>query len=228
MRTIILLTILLFVSGLLFTGLILFQGYTSSHKGIRPCSPNQCIMKADGSQKLCPKSITETLIPNYQYTMCVDSMTCPVEYFAVHGDGSALTERCDVAGCPCSLYRRCPPYILTVFRLFGSEKRTSYFQVIDPLYENPATNPDGPFVSNPFSPPYVLNHSTDYCFISQQQITLIYPFLNSQSNFKNPCIRGVFAEIASKPRTYGCVPEAFVNSTTNIFDEKSFFNSYKL
>lgn len=178
------------ILGFLLVGMILLQGFADV-KTI-PCASGQCIMTADGSKKLCPDKLNGIMLPNYKYSQCVEAMSCPQEgvKYAVNSDGSAITNTCDVRGCACSLYRRCPTYIGTIFRLFGAEKRISYFQVIDPI-------------PNAFSPPYILNKNTDQCFLPASQIDLIYPALN----VSDKCLRGVFAEVKSKPGVFACITD---------------------
>lgn len=207
---------------LLYSTLILLQGY-GDQKTI-PCKVGQCIMTSDGNQKICPPADNpnQVMVPNYKYAQCVDSLTCPTEgvKYAIHADGSALTNTCDKPGCSCSLYKRCPPYVTTVFKQLGSGERISYFQAIDPLYKNKATD-EGPFVENPYSPPYIINNDTDQCFLPQSQVTLIYPALKVMDK----CYLGIFAEIKSKPYTFACVPDAYVNSS-GIFDDTKFYSDY--
>lgn len=219
--TILLLGFVFVVASLLYLFMAFIQGY-SDIKTI-PCAPGECVMTSDGTSKICPTSPQEIQIPNYKYTICVPPLSCPKEgiKYAVHQDGGALTNSCDVSGCPCSLYRSCPAYVLSVFKSFGSEPRISYFEAMDPLFGDD-------HVQNQFSPPYILNQKNDECFLSQQKLLSVYnkTFLNSADNYKNTCLRGVLAEIASKPKMYGCVPEKFVDPITNKFDDAEFTRLY--
>ncbi len=211
---------LFIVVSAIFIGISLLQGYSTNVKNV-PCGIGECIMNPEGSEKICPANINDIVVPNYRYSQCVPSMGCSVTgggsaSYAVHQDGSALTSTCDVPGCPCSIYRRCPPYILSLFRPLGAEDRISYFQVLDTLY---------PKVSNPFSPPYIIDNTTDECFMTLTQIPSIYPSISAGSQ----CFRGVFAKIASKDNTYGCVTPGskYFNSSTNVFNDVEFLADYK-
>jgi hypothetical protein len=175
-----------------------------------PCPDNNRAISVDGSKSVVDRTT--------DYPFCSPIMSCPTEglMWAVHADGSALTNSCEYAYCSCTAFRHCPAFASTVFRQFGSDERISLFQIIDPL----ATEKEKP--TDPYDTPYLLKPgSKDFCFLSPTTIDMLSPPLA----LGGACIRGTLAKMSTVPSQYVCAPSAYVSN--NIFNVEAYMNVYR-
>lgn len=201
---------------LLIAGLV---GYVNSIKTV--CSAGQRAISTDGSRSMTgPAGPSSIITPTQDYPFCSPRLSCPQEglKWAVHADGSALTNSCDVPNCPCSAFQHCPAYASTIFRQFGADARISLFQVIDPTVKD-KTKPQ-----DPYDPPYLLSplERGDRCFLSSTTINSVWPAIQ----LGQKCLQGTLAAISTTPANYVCAPTQFVNSN-NVFDVDAWMNAYK-
>lgn len=181
-----------------FVAISLLIGWTNS---IRPvCAAGERAISVDGSRSRVGKTL---VTPDADYPICTSRMKCP--FWAIHPDGSALTDTCVAADCPCSAFRICPAYASTIFRQFGRDDRISLFQIVDPLAREADLKPE-----NPNDPPYLLlPGSVDSCFLNDVSIKTVWPAIA----LGDRCIRGTLARIKTNPKQFVCAPTRFVEKT---------------
>lgn len=208
---------------LLIAGIV---GYVFS---VRPgCPDGYRAISADGRSSITSKDPTAIISPTPDFPICSSRLSCPQNgpKWAVHQDGSALTNTCDVENCPCTSFQHCPSYVNVVFRQFGYEQRVSLFQVIDPQItdEKPA--------QDPYDPPYILEvGSRDSCYLTSSTINMLWPPLA----LGQPCLedRGILATMQGTPSLMLCAPNKYVDVemkngiTTSVFMLDRYLQDYK-
>lgn len=205
---------------------IIMAGITGLIRSAKvPCSSGQCIISADGQNRICAASgsnVKTLMTPNDDYPICVDALNCPSGFpYAFHADGSALTNTCETPGCSCSIFQHCPAYVNVVFRMFGSDERVSFYQVID-------SNVSDDKIQDPYDPPYAINvgRQDERCFVTVSNIDMI----SDKLVLGDQCAggRGTFAQLSTNTELAACVPTNFVKPGTTIFDVEKYMTNYRI
>lgn len=201
-----------------------FVGFLQSTSSAVVCPAGYRALSVDGSRSKIPKTSADLVVTDSDFPICAPMLSClPLGglQYAVHRDGSSLTNSCDTPGCACSVYQHCPAFVNVVFREFGSDQRISYFQVIDPTANPPPGS--GKTVTDPFDPPYtILQGSRDVCFLNPTTYSLLWPPVP----LGQPCLRGIMAKL--DPSTYLCAPDAYVDTGTFQFDVERYMANYRV
>lgn len=204
---------------LTYIAIALLVGYTNSIKSVCPAG-NRAI-SVDGSRSLVPKSAADIITPTADYPICSPVMSCPEngQQWAIHSDGSALTNSCETPDCQCTAFQTCPAYCSTLFRQFGADQRISLFQVIDPQAKDKARPQD------PYDVPYLIEGGhNDSCFLTPTTINSVYPPLA----LGGKCLRGTLAALSTNPSLYVCAPTLFTTTTatTTTFSVADYMRAY--
>lgn len=187
-------------------------GYITSLKPV--CPRGYRAVSVDGSKSLVPKDNNSIVVRTADYPTCSSMMTCP--QWAIHEDGSALTNTCDNPGCPCADFQHCPAYASTLFRKFGEDDRISLFQVIDPQ----AKEKDHP--KDPYDTPYILFPGLrDSCYLTPNTLPLVWPPIA----LGDACLQGTLGKIKTTPSLYVCAPTQYV--TKDEFDVAAYMTAYR-
>ncbi len=204
---------------ILYLILMFIIGWSNS---IRPvCPAGYRAISVSGERSLVPKNSSSIVTPDADFPECSPVLSCPEgQKWAVHPDGSALTNSCLEANCPCSAFRHCPAYASTLFRQFGADERISLFQVIDPLVQQ-KTKPH-----DPYDTPYLLFPGfNDSCFLTPGTINMVWPPIKLGDH----CLRGTLGKISTNPSLFVCAPSAYVFSAGEdyTFDVELYMKAYR-
>lgn len=194
------------------------------HKNSIVCPAGFRAISIDGQRSKLPKTSSDLVVTDADYPLCSPMLSCPTQgqKWAVHRDGSALTNTCDLPGCQCTIFQHCPAYVGTLFREFGREQRISLFQVVDPN-----ANPSSGIASgipDPFDPPYgIIAGERDTCFLNPTTLPMVWPAIN----FGDKCIRGKLSKLKTSPNNiFLCAPDSYVDAQGE-FDVESYMANYR-